>query len=208
MRLGMVLALLLMMMVFLVPAWAGMEEGEAAYARGDYAAAVRECQPLAEEGNPAAQLLLGKMYLEGRGVPRDTVQAEIWFILAAASGNRTAETLRNYVARDYLTDAQIGKAAREAWRWKPKQQRMRTVSLLRGEAEVTHRGHDCVPGDDDEPINHLRRPYWARHCHTFFMPCAGKCPPNRSATREKALRGADESWSGSRHGTAGRPQRQ
>jgi len=103
-----------------VPAWAGIEEGEAAYKRGDCATALRECQPLAEQGNHAAQMILGRLYLEGRGVAQDVVQAEIWFILAAASGDPTAETIRNYIARDYMTDAQVGEAAREAWYWKPK----------------------------------------------------------------------------------------
>lgn len=120
MRRGMMLAMMFTTLC-VVPAWAGVDEGEAAYKRGDYDAALRECQPLAEEGNQKAQMLLGRMYLEGRGVPRDALQAEIWFILAAASGDPTAETLRNYVARDYLTDAQVGQAAREAWYWKPKQ---------------------------------------------------------------------------------------
>lgn len=119
MRLGMMLAALFSV-VCTMPAWAGIDEGEAAYNRGDYAIALRECQPLAEEGNHKAQMLLGRMYLEGQGVPRDAMQAEIWFSLAAASGDPTAETLRNYVARDYLTDPQVGQAAREAWYWKPK----------------------------------------------------------------------------------------
>jgi TPR repeat protein len=60
------------------------------------------------------------MYLEGRGVAPNVVQAEIWFIIAAASGDPTAETLRNYVARDYMTDDQVGRAAREAWYWEPR----------------------------------------------------------------------------------------
>jgi len=119
MRLGMMLATLFTV-VFGVSAWAGMEEGEAAYKRGDYATALRECQPLAEQGNHVAQMMLGRMYLEGRGVPQDAEQAEFWFILAAASGDPTAETLRNYIARDYMTDDQVGRAAREAWYWKPK----------------------------------------------------------------------------------------
>jgi len=105
-----------------VPAWAGMEEANAAYERGDRATALRECQPLAEEGNRAAQMLLGRLYFEGHGIPQDVVQAEMWLILAAMSGDPTAETLRNYVARDYMTDAQVGEAARLAWYWKPKGQ--------------------------------------------------------------------------------------
>ena len=119
MRRGMMLALLLTM-IWVMPAWAGIDEGEAAYNRGEYATALRECQPLAGEGNHKAQMLLGRMYLEGQGVPKDAEQAEFWFILAAASGDPMAETLRNYVARDYLTDGQVGQAAREAWHWKPK----------------------------------------------------------------------------------------
>lgn len=102
------------------PAWAGMEEAEAAHKRGDYATALGECEPLAEEGNHAAQALLGHMYLRGQGVQKDIVQAEMWFILAAMSGESTAETLRNCIARDYMTDAQVGEAARLAWYWKPK----------------------------------------------------------------------------------------
>jgi hypothetical protein len=74
MRLGMMLATLFTV-VFAVSAWAGMEEGEAAYKRGDYSTALRECQPLAEQGNHAAQMLLGRMYLEGRGVAPNVVQA-------------------------------------------------------------------------------------------------------------------------------------
>ena len=35
----------------------------------------------------------------------------MWFILAAMSGDSAAETLRNYIARDYMTDAQVAEAA-------------------------------------------------------------------------------------------------
>lgn len=68
MRRGMMLAMMFTTLC-VVPAWAGVDEGEAAYKRGDYDAALRECQPLAEEGNQKAQMLLDRMYLEGRGVP-------------------------------------------------------------------------------------------------------------------------------------------
>jgi TPR repeat protein len=60
--------------VFLVlaagDARAGFDEGLAAYERGDYATALRELRPLAEQ-DAAAQFLLGLMYDEGRGVPQD-----------------------------------------------------------------------------------------------------------------------------------------
>ncbi len=53
------------------PAWAGWDEATAAYQRGDYATAVREWRPLAEQGNASAQYNLGLMYDKGQGVPQD-----------------------------------------------------------------------------------------------------------------------------------------
>ncbi len=44
------------------PAWAGLAEGAAAYDRGDYATALREFRPLAEQGLAVAQYNLGLMY--------------------------------------------------------------------------------------------------------------------------------------------------
>jgi uncharacterized protein len=115
-----ILLTIILAVLCVAPAWAGMEETDAAYKRGNHVTALRECQPLAEQGNHAAQMLLGRLYMEGHGVPHDVVQAEMWFILAAMSGDPTAESLRNYIARDYMTDAQVGEAARLAWYWKPK----------------------------------------------------------------------------------------
>ena len=44
---------------------AEFDEGVAAYERGDYATALREWRPLAEQGNANAQYLLGLMYFDG-----------------------------------------------------------------------------------------------------------------------------------------------
>ena len=44
------------------------EEGVAAYERRDYEAALAEFQPLAKEGEPGAQMMLGRMYVGGEGV--------------------------------------------------------------------------------------------------------------------------------------------
>ncbi len=60
------------------PAWAGFDEAVAAYRRGDYATALREFRPLAEQGNADAQFNLGIMYYTGKGVPQDYVQALLW----------------------------------------------------------------------------------------------------------------------------------
>ncbi len=68
------------------PAWAGFDEGIAAYDRGDYASAIREWRPLAEQGVAKAQFKLGLMYDNGRGVPQDYAEAVKWYRKAAEQG--------------------------------------------------------------------------------------------------------------------------
>jgi TPR repeat protein len=81
----------LLALVTLSGAAAGqLEDGGAAYDRGDYATAVQLWRPLAERGNAAAQQLLGTMYDQGRGVPQDFAQAVAWFRKAAGAGKSPA----------------------------------------------------------------------------------------------------------------------
>ena len=54
-----------------------------AYNRGDYATALREWRPLAEQGNMTAQSFIGMMYLNGNGVPQDYAEAAKWSRRAA-----------------------------------------------------------------------------------------------------------------------------
>ena len=61
------------------PARAGLDEGFAAAKRGDFATALREWRPLAEQGNAAAQYNLGLMHNNGHGVPQDYAQAARWY---------------------------------------------------------------------------------------------------------------------------------
>ncbi len=68
-----------------------MDEGEAAYERGDYATALREFRVLATQGNAPAQFSLGIMYYEGRGVPQDYAEAVKWFRKAAEQGHAKAQ---------------------------------------------------------------------------------------------------------------------
>ena len=64
------------------------EDGMAAYNRGDYLPAIRLFRPLAEQGNPKAQRLIGVMYRKGEGVPRSAHRAFMWFSLAANAAMR------------------------------------------------------------------------------------------------------------------------
>ena len=70
------------------PAWAGFDEGLAAYKRGDYATALGEWRASAEAGHAASQYDLGLMYYLGEGVERNFREAFKWFVEAAESPGR------------------------------------------------------------------------------------------------------------------------
>ena len=71
---------------------AEVDAGQIAYARGDYATALQDWLPLAEHGNPAAQLRVGQMLRDRQGVRwRDFEGAAAWFRRAAAQGSVEAE---------------------------------------------------------------------------------------------------------------------
>jgi uncharacterized protein len=71
-------------------ALAAPSEAFDAFKRGDYAAVLRVCEAPAKAGDSTCQDMLGLLYSEGRGVPRDQATAFHWFQLAAAQGNPTA----------------------------------------------------------------------------------------------------------------------
>ena len=76
---------------------AGLKEGSAAYAKSDYAGALKELAPLAEQGHPAAQLLLGKMNSLGQGMAPNKKEAARWFHLAAEQGLAEAQAMLGYL---------------------------------------------------------------------------------------------------------------
>jgi len=59
--------------------------------KGDYATALKEWRPLAEQGDAEAQCNLGYMYKCGQGVPQDDAEAARWFRRAAEQGNAIAQ---------------------------------------------------------------------------------------------------------------------
>jgi len=61
-----------------LPEETDFEVGVEAWGRGDYDAAVREFRLLANQGHAQAQVNLGIMSSQGRGVPKDDVQAYGW----------------------------------------------------------------------------------------------------------------------------------
>ncbi len=91
------------------PAWAGVDEAVAAYERGDYATALREWRPLAEQGVASAQHNLGILYDRGLGTPQDYAEAVKWYRKAAEQGYALGQDNLGLmyaggkgVARDYV----------------------------------------------------------------------------------------------------------
>ena len=85
------LALVLSIVCFVAPAWADFKAGMEAYNRGDFATALREWRPLAEQGDAGAQFSLGLSYENGDGVPRDYAIARQWYEKSAAQGDAKAQ---------------------------------------------------------------------------------------------------------------------
>ena len=73
-------------------AQAGLQEGIADYDKGQYQAAAKEIGPLAAKGDTAAQLYLGKMYMQGQGAFKsDYAKAISWTRKAANRKNAEAQ---------------------------------------------------------------------------------------------------------------------
>ena len=90
---------------------ADFEKGVAAAQSGDYATALREWTPLAEQGHAGAQKNLGLMYHNGHGVPQDYKAAMKWYKLAAEQGYAGAQTNLGVMYRYGQGVAQDYKAA-------------------------------------------------------------------------------------------------
>jgi TPR repeat protein len=92
-----------------IPALADFAAGLAAYQKGDYATAVKEWRPEADEGDAPTQYNVGLLYFDGHGVPQDYAEAAKWFRRAAEQGYTEAQhelgamyASGRGVKRDYL----------------------------------------------------------------------------------------------------------
>ncbi len=70
-----------------------LQDAIAALKRKDYPTAVRLLEPLARDGRPTAQLLLGQLYYHGHGVKESDRDAMRWYERAARQGLAEAQFL-------------------------------------------------------------------------------------------------------------------
>ncbi len=95
----------------LPPAFA---EGLEAHEYGRYDVALKTLMPLAQEGLPEAQALIGYMFANGEGVPRDDAVAVVWFRKAAEQGNANGQANLGYM---YATGRGVARDKDEAMKW-------------------------------------------------------------------------------------------
>ena len=72
-------------------AWGDYQDGRKAYNRGDYATALKELRPLAEQSHAEAQYLVGYMYYKGQGINKNGAEAVKWLRKAAEQENVKAQ---------------------------------------------------------------------------------------------------------------------
>jgi Sel1 repeat len=68
-----------------------LQAGFHAFDTGDYITALEKLKPLAEQGNSIAQVDVGLIYYEARGVAQDYFEASKWFLRAADQGEGMAQ---------------------------------------------------------------------------------------------------------------------
>lgn len=84
-------ALFLWLLLTIPVAAQDFKTGLEAYDRGDFAAAIEQWRPLAEQGDARAQFNLGVIHFNGQGVPHDPVRAAGWYRAAAEQGYGPAQ---------------------------------------------------------------------------------------------------------------------
>ncbi|GEM_PF-6885561 len=92
----------------LAPAFAAnaaLAKGKQAFAQKNYGAALSALSGEAAKGNTEAQRLLGQMFRDGLGVPKDPVTAYFWYSRAAKSDAKATKPLK--ALADSLSQEQI-----------------------------------------------------------------------------------------------------
>ncbi len=148
-----VIAIAVLMFGLAAPAWAGLDEGVAAYNRGDYVTALRELRPLAEQGDPEGQFKLGRMHNFGQGVTQDDAEAVKWYRKAADKGHAPAQ---NNLGVMYEKGRGVSQDSAEAIRWYRKAA-VQGLTVSQANLGVMCRTGRGVPRDYAEAIRWYRK---------------------------------------------------
>ena len=103
---------------WVVMAQADYKDGQRAWDAGRHSEALREWQAAANAGDAKAMLALGRLYVQGLGVPQNYVQAHMWFSLAASRFEAEAVKERDALA-EKMSPEQVAEAQKLAAAWQP-----------------------------------------------------------------------------------------
>ncbi len=93
---------------------ADFQAGLEAYNKGDFATALKEWQPLAEQGDANSQYNMGLLYARGQGVPQDYEKALAWYQKAA---NQDVPAAEYNLGVMYANGQGVAANPEEARRW-------------------------------------------------------------------------------------------
>ena len=121
------------------------QEGMDAFGRKDIKTALKKFKPLAEKGHLKAQIHLGWMYKNGKGVPQDYKEAAKWHRLAAEQGDAGTQY---YLGVLYNEGLGVPQDHQEAVKWllksaeqkNPNAQRLIRASYHKLHKEVAEQG--------------------------------------------------------------------
>ena len=134
-------------------AWGDYQDGRTAYNRGDYATALKELLPLAEQGHAGAQYFIGYMYYKGQGVDQDGEEAVKWLRKAAEQGDVKAQLRLGMMFRLGLT---VPKNYAEAEKWLRKATEQGDAKARYNLGLMYYRG-EGVDQDDIEGLKLIRK---------------------------------------------------
>lgn len=89
-------------------------KGASAYEAGKYADALQILVPLANQGDPEAQRVIGEMYYTGKGVRKDATTGVHWIKRAADAGEKIAQYNLGYISENGGIEA-LPKDAAVTW---------------------------------------------------------------------------------------------
>ena len=175
----------LVLCVSAVPAAADFQAGQGAYIRHDYATAMKEWRPLAENGHVQAQFNVGLMYDQGRGVAESDQEAVKWYRMAAEQGHAQA---RFTLGLMYFEGLGVPQSYLEAERWY-------WLAAVQGSAAaqfnlaVMYAQGQGIPQNNEEALKLYRMAAMQRTCpspvHLGLQVCKGaRCSAGRPGSSE------------------------
>jgi uncharacterized protein len=143
-----------------------LEAGRQAIYAGEYASALTLLQPLAERGDPGAQVAIGAMHAQGLGVPLDLETAREWFLKSARQGNEKARSNLLYMADQFLYPEGAERRCRDALAI------ITELATLGYQRAYTAAGNLLYEGCDEVPSDPAAGVSWWREAAAFGDPVA------------------------------------